>query len=437
MIAPEQVAGALERIDPRDRELLALSLRRRVPDDAVALVYDIQPPEVARRRATAIERLAEELGVQRGADLGAVLKALLEEETWSGAAAELGSEFGEPEARSAPAESEPKPEPEAEARAEPRPEAEAAAPDPEPAAPEPEPAAPEPQPRPRAKPTPAPPRRPETVWAAGEQPRRRVPHLALALLGLGLAALGAALGLIAIKGLGGDGQAAGGGADSGDGTRIFRPAREGPAAAPFPSDPDDASCYPRAHASGRTTLYGKPGGEVLKRVPGRTEWGTPRVFGVIAREGDWLAVHAPELDNQTIAWMRAEAGRMDCVRWSLHADLSKRTLYVRRDGHTERSFAIGIGRRGNPTPEGRFSVTDKLRVTDVDSPYGCCVIALTGHQTRLPASWPGGDRLAVHATTDLTSIGRPATLGCMRVRTGEARWLIDTIPVGAPIFVSS
>ena len=76
-------------------------------------------------------------------------------------------------------------------------------------------------------------------------------------------------------------------------------------------------------------------------------------------------------------------------------------------------------------------------MTDDDSPYGCCVIALTGHQTRLPASWPGGDRLAVHASTDLTSIGRSATLGCMRVRTGEARWLIETIPVGAPIFVSS
>ena len=302
MIVPEQVAGALERIDPRDRELLALSLRRRVPDEALALVYDIQPPEVARRRAAAIERLAEELGVQRGADLGAVLKALLEEETWSGVGAELGSEFGEPETRSAPAESEPKAEPGAAARAEPKPEPEAAAPAPEPAAPKPEP-------RPRPKPTPAPPRTPETVWAAGEQPRRRVPHLALALLGLGLAALGAALGVIAIDGLGSDGKAADGGADSGDGTRIFLPAREGPAAAPFPSDPEDASCYPRAHASGRTTLYEKPGGKLLTRVPARTEWGTPRVFGVIEREGDWLAVQAPELTNDTIAWMRAEPAR--------------------------------------------------------------------------------------------------------------------------------
>ena len=34
MIPPEQLAGALARLDPRERELLALSLRRRVPDAA-------------------------------------------------------------------------------------------------------------------------------------------------------------------------------------------------------------------------------------------------------------------------------------------------------------------------------------------------------------------------------------------------------------------
>ena len=41
----------------------------------------------------------------------------------------------------------------------------------------------------------------------------------------------------------------------------------------------------------------------------------------------------------------------------------------------------------------RVLVTDKLRVTDPGSPYGCCVLALTGHQTNLPDYCPGGDRL--------------------------------------------
>jgi lipoprotein-anchoring transpeptidase ErfK/SrfK len=161
------------------------------------------------------------------------------------------------------------------------------------------------------------------------------------------------------------------------------------------------------------------------------------VLGVVRRRGDWISVQAPELGNGEVAWMEAGLASLDCVRWSMHADLSRRRLAVRRDGDTVRTFTIAVGRKGNPTPRGRFSVTDKLRVTDQGSPYGCCVLAVTGHQTRLPASWPGGDRLAVHATTELSSLGRAASLGCMRVTSSQARWLIRTMPLGAPLFVKA
>ena len=98
---------------------------------------------------------------------------------------------------------------------------------------------------------------------------------------------------------------------------------------------------------------------------------------------------------------------------------------------------VAVGSRSNPTPRGRFSVTDKLRVQDESTPYGCCVLALSGHQTKLPEDWPGGDRLAVHATRDVGSIGRRVSLGCMRATSSQARWLIEKVPLGAPVFVRS
>ena len=98
MISPEQLASALDRLDPRDREMLSLSLRRRVPDDDLARMYDIDAGEVARRRAGAIDRLYGQLGIQRGEDLGAVLKALLEDEIWSATGARRGA--SSPAARS-------------------------------------------------------------------------------------------------------------------------------------------------------------------------------------------------------------------------------------------------------------------------------------------------------------------------------------------------
>jgi hypothetical protein len=346
VISSEQLASALDRLDPRDRELLALSLRRRVPDEDLARMYGVDASEVARRRAVAIDRLAAELGIRRGEDLGAVLQS-------------------------------------------------------------------------------------------EEPPRRRFPHLATALFGIGLAALVAALAIAGVSALGEDGQASVSRDAGDDGTRHFVREQSGPAAAPFPSEPQEFSCYTTAYVRRSATLRRRPGGRPLIRLAARTEWSSPRVFGVVEREGNWLAVQAPELPNGGVGWLRERDARLDCTTWSLHADLSKRKLFVRREGRTIRVLPVAIGRPGNETPKGRFSVTDKLRVTDPGSPYGCCVLALTGHQTNLPPGWPGGDRLAVHATQDLTSIGQPASLGCLRSHPQRVRWLIETIPLGAPVFIRS
>ena len=173
-------------------------------------------------------------------------------------------------------------------------------------------------------------------------------------------------------------------ARGGDGTRNFVPAKGGPLEAPFASDPRTSSCYSTAYVPQSTVLFREPGGEPRLRITKRTEWGSPRVLGVVGQRGDWLGVQASELKNGEVAWIPRERTRVDCVRWSLHADLSKRELFVRKDGHTVRKFPIAIGSRGHTTPLGRFSVTDKLKVTNDNSPYGCCVLALTGHQTDLP-----------------------------------------------------
>ena len=419
MIEPEQLADALERLDPRERELLALSLRRRVPDEALARVYDVDSQEVARRRAGAIERLADELGAQRGEDLGVVLQALLDESTWSAAEEGQTPSVGDTEiltdgdAAATAVEEQETPDPEStngsppvvSVASEPVLEMLAA--------------------REGV-------RGPDGKVEAPSR-RRRVPYLVI--LGSFVAAvLGGAAALVGSSEWGDDGgtNALRG---SSDGTRHFVPQLGGPLEAPFPSEPQSISCYSTASLTGPVTLYKQPGGRPRIQLAKRTEWGSSRVLGVVLRRGDWVAVQAPELENGEVAWLPTNRARIDCVPWSIHADLSRRMLYVRHDGKVVRRFQIAVGRRGNSTPTGRFAVTDKLRVTDPGSPYGCCVLALTGHQNRLPPGWPGGDRLAIHATKELSSIGKPASLGCMRITSVQARWLIKAIPAGAPVFV--
>jgi hypothetical protein len=487
VIPPEQLAGALERLDPRERELLALSLRRRVPDDALARVYDVGTQEVARRRAAAIESLADELGAQRGEDLGAVLQALLDESAWRAAEPSGNGEGAEgavaeaegavAEAEDAVAEEEDVP---AEAEGglaapavsgnggpteaesgngdgeqteEPQPEDEPHA---APVAVEEEAAAPAEQAAPedvaREAPVVPVPTEPVLEMLAAregvrgpdaEPPREgggdRRAVVAAAVASFVAAVIGGAAAFVGLSEWGGDAAGTGKAAarQASAGTKNFVPQLGGPFEAPFPTEPQPISCSSIAYANGRTTLYRKPGGRTRIKLGPRTEWGSPRIFGVVRRRGDWVSVQAPELDNGEVAWMPQSEARVDCVHWAMRVDRSRRRLYVQHNGKTVRRFVIAVGRQGNATPRGRFSVTDKLRVTDRGSPYGCCVLALSGHQTHLPPNWPGGDRLAIHATTELSSIGRAASLGCMRVTSAQARWLIKTIPLGTPLYVKA
>jgi lipoprotein-anchoring transpeptidase ErfK/SrfK len=183
-------------------------------------------------------------------------------------------------------------------------------------------------------------------------------------------------------------------------------------------------------------LRSAPGGRRLERVKPRTEFGSPKVLAVTRRRGEWLEVLAPERPNHRRGWIRASAVRLGGVDVSLHVDRSKRVLILRRDGRAVRRVPVAVGRPGTPTPTGRFAVTDRLRTGRADSPYGCCALALSGHQTRLLPGWPGGDRLAIHATPQAETIGQAASLGCLRAPTMAMRKLLREVPLGAPVFVA-
>jgi L,D-transpeptidase catalytic domain len=428
----EQLAAALAALDPRDREILDYSLRRRVPDEDLAELFGGEPGDIARRRAAAVERLSTDLDVRRGADLGLLLRELLEPETWTGLA---------------PLQ-EAKEETEEEEVAEHGPVGVTALP-PQPTAPP----SPSPGVAPAAPPAddddaPAPPAwidLPESqdspvleMLERSERQQRDRSGGAGRWLTVAAAAAVTVLvpvGMFAALELSDDEAS---GSRPATGTRTFEP-QQGSLSQPFPAEDATTYRYPVAYVSRATNLYRMPrGNDVRVRIARRTDWGTPRALGIVRRDGAWMAVQAPELRNGQVGWIHEnQVERLTSVEWAVHVDLSKRELVVKRDGIPVRRLEVAVGRKGHATPKGRFAVTDKLRVRDPDSPYGCCVLALTGHQTRLPRGWPGGDRLAVHATRDLAGIGRAVSLGCVRTDPKDTRWMMKTIPLGSPVFIGA
>src|SRR6478672_8365968 len=133
------------------------------------------------------------------------------------------------------------------------------------------------------------------------------------------------------------------------------------------------------------TLRDRPGGRFVAHLRAETAWGSPTIVWATERRGRWLGVVSTVLGNNRIAWLdvQHDRPRMWRTQYSLHADLSARTLELLRGSRVVKRMSVGVGGPGTPTPVGRFSVTDKLIPARGLSYYGCCLLALSGHQRYL------------------------------------------------------
>ena len=177
-----------------------------------------------------------------------------------------------------------------------------------------------------------------------------------------------------------------------------------------------------------------PRGPVLARLTSRTEFGSPRTFAVTRLlPGRRYRVLSTDLPNGRPGWIDAAPGTftLSHARVSLEVDLSTRLLRVHRGARVTRAIRVGIGAPGTPTPIGRFGVTDKLNGAAYSPVYGCCILALSAHQTHLPSGWTGGDRIAIHGGPTAGAV----TTGCLHASTAALRYLMRTAPLGAQVVI--
>jgi hypothetical protein len=179
-------------------------------------------------------------------------------------------------------------------------------------------------------------------------------------------------------------------------------------------------------------LRAGPGGQAIVRVGPRGPLGGPLVFGVVAVRGRWVQVTAEALPNGRFGWVEfARDVSVQPVEWTLRVSLSHRALYVLRGGRLVRTIPVGIGAPGSPTPTGRFAVAEK--VTGPFGPaYGCCILALTARQPHLPAGWNTHITyyVAIHAGPGQ---GSAVSAGCLHATEADVRYLMRTVPLGAPV----
>ena len=183
-------------------------------------------------------------------------------------------------------------------------------------------------------------------------------------------------------------------------------------------------------------MHARPGGKVLVRVLPKTVYGRRLILSVTQRRGAWAAVPTFLLPNGRRAWVRVSRRTFVVrrTRWRISADLSARTVTVLHGAQRVRTLRVAIGAPATPTPPGTYAITDKLGGRAFGTSYGCCILALSGHQPKVRTG-PIDGRLAIPGTDRPDLVGARASQGCLRATDANVRWLMRTVPVGTQVTV--
>jgi lipoprotein-anchoring transpeptidase ErfK/SrfK len=183
---------------------------------------------------------------------------------------------------------------------------------------------------------------------------------------------------------------------------------------------------------GTVELHPTPGSsQVSATIASRTEFGSRTSLPVVAARGPWLEVISTKLRNGVYGFIRRWQVRLTRSPVAIDVDLSGRLLRLWRRGTVVLRATVGIGAARTPTPIGRFGVTDKLTGFN-PAAYGCCILALSAHQTHLPAGWAGGDRIAIHGGG---GIGAATSNGCLHATEAVLRRLMHRVPLGTQVVI--
>ena len=185
----------------------------------------------------------------------------------------------------------------------------------------------------------------------------------------------------------------------------------------------------------------KPGGKGRKvgKLHFNTEDGRPEVYLALqlytdARGNEWVQTQLPGRPNGRTGWVPREGlGEFHLIHQQLVID--RRTLKVTlfKNGKTQFSARIGVGKSSTPTPGGQSWIREKLNGFG-NAAYGPVAFGTGTYSTKL-TDWPGGGVVGIHGTNEPNLIpGRPSH-GCVRLKNGDILRLARLMKPGTPLLI--
>lgn len=149
---------------------------------------------------------------------------------------------------------------------------------------------------------------------------------------------------------------------------------------------------------------------------------------------DWVQVRLPRRPNGSTGWVPRDAlGPLQTVTTQLVVDRKRLRATLYRGGRAIWASRIGVGKRGTPTPAGRFYIREMLR-----SPFGGTIYGPLAFGTSAYSSlseWPRGGVIGIHGTNQPGLLPGRVSHGCIRVPNKNIRRLARLMPLGTPLHI--
>ncbi len=154
-----------------------------------------------------------------------------------------------------------------------------------------------------------------------------------------------------------------------------------------------------------------------------------------AKHGRWGRVAIPYSWPRRDGWIPLGGLSRSRTHVQVEVDLSRHWLTATKFHKILFGARGATGTASSPTPPGHYFVTDRIPFA-AGGPLGSFAFGISGIQPRLPAGWSGGNQLAIHGTSDPSSIGRSASAGCIRVSERTLHRLMPLLRLGTPIVIT-
>jgi lipoprotein-anchoring transpeptidase ErfK/SrfK len=170
--------------------------------------------------------------------------------------------------------------------------------------------------------------------------------------------------------------------------------------------------------------------------------GGPQVLLVLSASRDdggrvWYRVRLPKRPNDASGWVPAEAVQVTRTPYRITVRLGPRRVELLRKGKVIDRWTVAVGTSANPTPVGRFAISEIVRQSRPTGFFGPYILTLTAHSANL-SDFDGGDgRVALHGTSLPNLLGQAVSHGCVRLPNSGAIKLATTVPAGTPVDVLS